>query len=1120
MLPTIRLSLITTLVTATTVAVIASADSPVPTAITDPLDRVSSYSIQITEDANGDTRATDDWFYMGFVHGIPHQFVHMGFNGRQSTSRGTGPFRGEPLPTPPVYRDAHGLRYYSLAWSAESFAMALDTAKKRAAKTSNLAPAEARLAALPEAQNHPSASNKARVRRARLNLFDTDTRQLLNDYVRAHVTAWSASTSDRATSSLINYWGLDNEWEGQHDYSPQARAAFATWLREAYNNDIAALNQAWSSDLPVGSTPASHTSFEAAASSNQIPSASDYSSYPGIWLDWTHFQTEHFTATLAELARTMHDTDPLKRGVVHKSTQQTLEMPNVNRVRTFDHEVFADLMRPISGGLLGTDMYGSGDRQSYELNYLYNCIRPLDRSPGYGVFLPETNNHNGPGHAFAATTWRMLANGLKATDFFTLGFAGAKDDWDKFGFHNSATGAPRDKLHYAARWAHMVHRTEAFWKNAIPAEGMPRIALLLPRSDILLAEKSPRSTSRWGYPRNHRWLVYRWLREQGYWVDVIPSTKLHPDYLRAYDALALIGAEHISPLHAQAISNYVRGGGVLIADTRPGRYDLHHRVIDSFEPLLGVNITDNKTSSAAQTTIPSGHIKQKLVADTGVTAAATKARVLAMDTNRRPVAFLNTLESGAPNGKPGRVLYLPFELGSTILEKPAEAQAAFLLDGPTADREEYALQQGELAIGRWLGDRLREAGLTPAINADKKLGDTGNLRVEQPFIDKSGNVAVVISTRADTEQRPLPAGTITLPLPASGESWTSAWWAPAEDDSLTAIPVRATTGNRYEIKLPIISSAGVLYLFRNHAPVLSIPAIASAAHGADGHTAKLPAGKPFPVTVELINPSATAMPSGILRMQALEGWTIQPAGTTSTPRLSPGEKHTATFTITPPADPAFVKPDWLYPLVATWRDSHLSAQPQTVLSANIELSLPADQTLLLLTDNAHYPETYPHRRHTGATYRYAQPSADSAAASAISDPSRKDKNTRPGTALTNGFNNKTGQRSSGAPGPYNASYVTRNVTVDFDLQATRSVRRAIVTAGPGDMRPIRLAFSTSENGNTFTEQLSYPIPSDTKVANREYILTLPKDVSARHVRLTVEWPLAGGTLDEIEVWGR
>uniref|UniRef100_UPI0005BA6B23 NEW3 domain-containing protein n=1 Tax=Geminisphaera colitermitum TaxID=1148786 RepID=UPI0005BA6B23 len=572
----------------------------------------------------------------------------------------------------------------------------------------------------------------------------------------------------------------------------------------------------------------------------------------------------------------------------------------------------------------------------------------------------------------------------------------------------------------------------------------------------------------------------------------------------------------------------------------------HHRVRDQLAPLLGVNIAPvgaslAKPASLTQLSINSGHAKQTLLADTSVTASATTARVLATglsEKNRRPVAYLNTLPppppsttgAAAPNldvgrstldvGRSGRrpaVLYFPFELGTLILQKPAEAMSAFLLDGPTADREEYALQQGELAISRWLGDRLREAGLTPAVAADKKLADTGNLRVEQPFIDKSGNLALVITTRADSQQRPLPPGTITLPLP--GGPWETAWWAPAEDDSLTAIPVRATTDGRYKVTLPAIPSAGVLYLFgnQNHAPVLSIPAIASTARAADGHTAKLPPGVPFPLTIELINTTPAPLPPGNLRAQALADWQISPAATTDTPELAPGRSHKVTFTITPPADVALVKPDWLYPLVANWSPAH-SNTPSAIITANVVMDIPAKDALLVLTDNAHYPATYPYLQHTGATYRYSTPTPGTPAAAAISDPAQRDKNVSPGTALTNGFNNKTGQRN--ASGPYSASYATKNITVDFDLKAPRSVRRVVVNAGPGEMLPMRLAVSTSDNGETFTPQLTQlPPTGGASAAVREYTITLPAAVSARHVRLAVEWPLAGGTLGEVEIWG-
>ncbi|MDR1280069.1 MAG: beta-galactosidase [Opitutaceae bacterium] len=1154
-------------------AVLPAQSVNVPSAAPDPLDNAAAYTLELPAD-NG--AATDNWFYMAFVHGMPRQYVHMGFTARQLSGRGSAPFYTKPLAENP-FNDGHALRYYSLGWGAESLGLAIRSAKTRVSKNPDKASeADRRLAALPPALDPKGEPYKNG--RSLLNLHDPATLDHLKNFARAHVTARHA-----ANGALVRYWGLDNEWEGVPDYGPQARAHFAAWLRKAYANDLAALNEAWSTDLPPlppgsflppgDSAPARHTTFEAAANSDAIPAPADYAKRPGAWLDWITFQTEHFTTALADISRAMHDADPLHRGVVHKSTQQTLEMPAVNRGKTFDHELFAELMRPISGGLLGTDMYGSGDRQAYETNYIYNCIRPRNRAPGYGVFLPETNNHNGPGHAFASTNWRMLANGLKAADFFTLGFAGAKDDWDKFGFHNSATGAPRDKLHYAARWAHMVHRTETFWKNAVPADGLPRIALHLPRRDVLLSEKSPRSTSRWGYPRNHRWLVYRWLREQGYWVDVIPSTKLHPGYLRAYDALALIGAEHLAPDEAAAITRYVReDGGILIADTRPGHYDQHHRIRDQLAPLLGVTIgekSDSGSDSGAgvppapvaspriQLTINSGHARQTLIADTTIaTVVPTTARVLATGSTgstgstkkTRPIAYLNTLprtpnaELQTPNTKPGRVLYFPFELGSTLLEKPAEAMKAFLLDGPTADREEYARQQGELAIGRWLGDRLREAGLTPAVVANKKLADTGNLRVEQPFIDKSGNIAIVIATRADTEQRPLPAGAITLPLPppSPGQTWTTAWWAPAEDDSLTALTLRPVTGDRYEITLPPIPGAGVLYLFCQHAPVLSIPAIATKTRAIDGHTASLPPGAPCPLTVELINTTAAPLPTGVLRAQALAHWQITPSATADTPELAPGKSHKTTFTLTPPTDVALVKPDWLYPLVATWHEhpAHESgtgfqpvsvasprgggvppasvASPQAILTANVVMDIPAGKALHILTDNAHYPDTYPYRTHTGATYHYTTPTPDTAA---ISDPAQRGKNTPPDTALTNGFNSRTGGRTTGGnASAYNASYTTRAIAVDFDLKAPRAVRRAVVNAGPGDMRPLRITLATSADGKTFVQKLTQTTASS-DTAIREYTLTLPAAVSARYVRLAIEWPLVGGTLDEVEIWG-
>lgn len=1040
----------------------------------DSVERVEPYTLQL----GADGRPLPGYFYLGFVHGMPDQAVQLGFNGKQSSTRSSDPFHGRPFPAPGIPADAFGLRYYSLAWSANSLGQSATFARDRASKGLSLSPTEKHLASLPLALD---AAGKPRPQRASLNLFDDATVDLLKTYLRGHVGAWSADVPGKASGSVIDRWGLDNEWEGAPDYSPAARAAFATWLAKAYDNRIDKLNTAWG---------ASHRDF-ASAASGPLPAPAGYASAPGAFLDWTTFQTNRFVATLADLARVMHETDPLRRGVVHKATQQTIEMPGVNRGHVFDHDLYAALMRPISGGLYGIDMYGAGDRQAYELNFIYNCIRPLGGTPGYGVFLPETNNHGGPGNAFAATAWRMLANGLKAADLFTMGFAGAKDDWSKFGFIDPATGAPRDKLFYAGRWAHSIRRAEAFWTASVPAPGMPRVALLMPRRDVLLSPLSERTSSRWSYPRNHRWMVYRWLREQGYWVDVIPYSKLAD--LSPYQGLFLIGAAHLSDSEKKSVESFASSGGILVTDTNVAAFDEHH----SARPSGLLPFVPAQAGSGELALDLGGH---SAVAQGAITLKSTgSTRVLATSADKKPAALLQSV------GK-GRVLYFPFELGSLVLRQPGQAMPAFLAEGPTADSEEYIIPEGELSFGQWLGALFREAGLKPAVSASPALAASGNLRVEQPYADASGNLAVVVTTRADSAVRPLPAGTVTLPLP--GGPWKTALLAPAEHDGLVEIPVRAASGDLHELTLPSLPTAGIVYLLKQHEPLLGIPAIAAPARSIDGYNAKVAAGAPFTFDVQLFNTTGAPLPAGTLRALAPSGWTLA-APSSATPALAASASHTVTFTVTPPADPALVKPDWIYPLVVRWNDGQ---RDRAVISANVEIDTAALPIPLLLTGNGHYPATYPHRLDTGATYRYLTD------AQLVADPAKPAKGVEKNTALTNGFNSRLGLRSSGsAINAYCAEYKADSASVEFDLRSSRNVRRVVVTAGPGDLLPSSLVLTVSADGQTFSAPVTLtPAPGGPA---REFTFNLPP-TDARLVRLAVTWPAPGGTLDEVEIWGR
>lgn len=490
-------------------------------------------------------KSSTDWlknyFPMGYIHGDPLLTLQQGYNQRQDVAMVPQFVNGAEYVFNPLMFDARGIRYYSMALAADSLGDILAQAGRKGEW-----PVETKkYGAIPASI---ASDGKPRLKgKNQCDLFDENTVRYLLDYVRAHVQSRTTSMMNLS----IALWGMDNEWEGEPNYSPAARKAFVQWLRQQYGGDVAGLNEAWK-------THYSDFNFEL---KGRLPQVNQFKGSPAQFLDWWNFQTERFTTVLADMARVMHETDPLHRGVVHKSTQLTIEMPVMNRERIFDHGRFADLIRPYSGGLYGIDMYGHGDREAYELNYIYQCIQPLDRKPGYGVMLCEFNNHNGPGHQFASTLWRLMSNGAKSMMMFTTGFAGGKDDWDKFAFLEPATGKPKDKMFYAARWANMVHRTEAFWKEAAPAASVPRLAMLMPRRDVLLSNPSDRNPrdGKFSYPENHRWMVYRWLREQGYWVDVLPETKLNPKYLAAYRAVILVGAEHLSATESATLRNYVSG---------------------------------------------------------------------------------------------------------------------------------------------------------------------------------------------------------------------------------------------------------------------------------------------------------------------------------------------------------------------------------------------------------------------------------------------------------------------------------------------------------------------------------------------------------------------------------
>ncbi|AHF90681.1 glycoside hydrolase family 42 [Opitutaceae bacterium TAV5] len=880
----------------------------------DPLDNVSAYSLQIGSDGV----PLPGHFRMGLrgggAAGQPHLTVHSGFNVWQVQPDNNKFAQGVPFRDAgePEYNlnERYGYFYYTQARAA----LALRRGKPR--PPGQIGPYH--FPPFVQEDGKPAPSNLL------INIFTDTARAYFTDYAKTLATSsWGQGPVAKPTL----FWGMDNEWEGRLDYAPEARQAYIAWLKTRYR-DLDDINHTWGTRF---------RSFDELRDS-ALPTTAEFATRPGEFLVWHTFHREAFTSLLADMADALHTNDPHHRPVVYKSTQQSIEYPFVKRSRVFDQVLFGERARAFGGGHIGVNIYGAGDRQAYETNYIYNIIRPLDdalNSDGHhGVMCPELNNHSGPGHQWGATFWRVLPNGLKAANFFTTGYEGAKGDYATFG-HFAPDGTARAKMFYSARWAHMVHRTEALWTAARPAPDMPRIAMLLPRRDVILAERTDRRVSKWAYPMNHRVMVYGWLREQGYWVDVIPETKLDAAYLsKNYNALVLIGAEHLATSEADAITRYVRDGGVLLADERPGHFDELHREKRQLEPILGVALGRYDNTPSSRFTFGKRQAPLTGVRATGRlelrTTSPTAKTLLATD-DARPLVTTNTA------GK-GRVIHLAFMTGDLRedVNLPVEVSTFTSSHGnETADTGDAGTPQPGGAVSRWLAGLLSDAGVAPAYTARGiTAAEAAILRVEQPVTDSLGNLAVVATVRgsADPDER-VPSATLDLPLP--GGPWTRALWGSAEDAGLSYVEIRPVPGgapqNLHRVKLPAIETAGILYLLKTHSPLISIPKIDTPDRAIDGHAARVRPGASFQVKTRLVNPTSAAAPAGRLRLAAVQGWTVTPSDA-ATGELAPGQAADITFTVTP-SDASALKRNWLYPLVARWSSE---GTDRSIAAANVE----------------------------------------------------------------------------------------------------------------------------------------------------------------------------------------
>ncbi len=957
----------------------------------DPLEKIDAYSLEVTPQLRG----TRNFFPIGILGDrLFEETLFLGLNLTENIHTCYDFRTGKPCSLAKNSRGDKGTYFYNL-WVAHSLAGSRDTKNYGLLKNSQKA-------------------DGTSFGRHHINIFDPATRRYILDCAAASVKSVLEKDTDN-----ITLWGIDNEWELPMDYSPESLAAFRKALRDTYQGDLARLNKAWGSE---------YRDFSEAVP----PAAEERVRRPGAWLDWRAFQDGAYADFIAAYFRAIQEADPEKRPVISKSTQCTIEMQAVARNRALDHEVLAERTRELSHGWYGIDQYGHGDRNSYEASYLYNCIRPadpLDRSYRYGLFLAEANNHAGPGNQFAQSYWRMLANGFKGADFFVVGsFLGTRD-YATFGM-TRPDGVRRDRFYYTGRLASLVHRSEAFFAQAVPAEGMPRVALLLPKRDVLLADDT--GVSWWDYSNNNRLDVYRRLRDMGYWVEVIPYGKLDPRFLDRFQALLLVGAEHLSSEECGRIGDFVRRGGVLLADMRAGHFNEHHEVTEGLKEVLGLRYKGVYAGIEVSPddlwyNTPLGNVIRgdgKIVAELDAAELVNKADVF----NNFKGAWITRNSFGK-----GTALWFNTRLGAL---RPESVE--------------------DKVVAEWLADRLASAGVKPAYTFG---GRSETIRVEAPLVDGMGDAAFVV---AGSTVRTVPAGELTVALPEG--KFRTAFWASADSTRLEkmAFSVEGHTGR---FQLPAVDSAGVIYLFNADVPLLGQFAEALDHAELDPHTPRFQPGETFTVRSQLVNAAG-----GRLRLQALEGWRVEPAEGYDVG--SAEELKEFAFRVTVPGESGFFRPNRAYPLVSVYeKEGRRLAVNHMVAEVKLDLR----KFELLLTDNEGVDNRFrPFSLRTGAECRFTPE--------------------LPTDALTN----RRGRITRFANG---------TTTAEFDLKAPYRVRR-IVLVGAGKPYPARIAVKT-DDAPEFTPELQW---------NQQHELEIKLDSTTRRVRLQFDFP-ENARFDEVEIYG-
>jgi beta-galactosidase len=593
-----------------------------------------------------------------------------------------------------------------------------------------------------------------------------------------------------AAICLHNEPGLHWLRERIFDYSPPALAAFGKWLRERYG-DIDALNAAWGTD---------YGSFAEAEPPRDEPPVANITA----WLDWRRANVAFIADFLQWEAAFARDAMP---GVpLTTNLAGPLDWWYAWRL--------SDNLRFTRGlDIAGIDIYPGSWTRLFHAPYTTDLTRGVAQGRPVHVLECETygvrawDHMSGEQRAdrLRADIWTYLGHGARGILLWRL--TGGGEFTLTNGEFNPRVAAMREVTHTARMLALERYKP-------VPAE----VAVVVD-PDSYLYLTGVKDEPPW-HLDNAGMGMYAAAREAGYPVDVIFADAVRDGDAARYKALLLAQQVMVDGALAARLTEFVEGGGLLVAEAPFGEVDVHGK---------------------AMTAVPGGGLDEVL----GLRALNTDRATAPIPADPEPITVTHVRRHVDMRG--------------------AEVLAAFGDGAPAVTLSHHGTGEavyiaGTVSVpyldgyGTWARPGLRDllgslladqAGIQPPVRVDSEGGGPLDVSV---LGDDRGNRLVVL-TIASYRKDPLkPATDVKVVLPSAPVAGTTFWLFTPGAAPRRLAPGLGEGGAGSTVSVGTFGSTALLLAARDAGPFVAVAAPAEAAPGDE-----------FEVRVTVINPAAGAV---------------------------------------------------------------------------------------------------------------------------------------------------------------------------------------------------------------------------------------------------------------------